>query len=76
MATDHIMTQAITWAAIEAVKAAIIAVREVDNPVNNARQLHTMSRSGNPTLRQPTVDLNQLKNIRNCEKLRQRQRSF
>ena len=35
---------------IEAAKAAIMAVREADNPVNNARPLHAMPRSGGPAL--------------------------
>ena len=37
------MTQAIMQAAIEATKAAIIMVREVDNLVGNAKPIHTMA---------------------------------
>ena len=49
------MTQMITQAEIEAAKAVLRAVREANNPVNNARNIHTF-RSVSPTLRQPTFD--------------------
>ena len=39
MAAKQHMTQAITKAAIEAVKVMIMAVREVDTLVNNARTI-------------------------------------
>ena len=41
---------------IQAAKAAIMMVREAENPINGARPVHTMPRSGNPVLRQPTLD--------------------
>ena len=47
-----------------AAKAAIMAVREVDNLVNNARPIHTMPRSGSPVLREPMFDWKVAKNIR------------
>ena len=40
----------------EATKAAIIAVREVDHPFNNARPKHKTPRSGGPALGQPTFN--------------------
>ena len=40
--------------AIKAVKAAIMAIRGVENTVNNARPMHTMPRLIGPVLKQPT----------------------
>ena len=40
------MTQVITQAAIDATRAEIMADREVDTLVNNAKPIHTVSRSG------------------------------
>ena len=37
-------------------KTAIMAVRETDNPVNNAIPIHVMPRSGDSVLRQPIFD--------------------
>ena len=48
------MTQAIIQAAIDDTKVAIMAVREVDNLVNNGILIHTSPRSGVSTLKQPT----------------------
>ena len=58
MAADQSMTQAIMQVAIEATKAVVMAVIEVDNPVNNARPIHVMPRSGILALRQPTLAWN------------------
>ena len=52
---------------IKATKATIMAVREADKPVNNARPIHTMPRSGDPVLRQPTFDWKKPTNIRKCK---------
>ena len=46
--------QAITQAA----KAAIVAVKEVENVVNPARSLKVMPRTGSPALKQPIFDCN------------------
>ena len=54
--TEQSITQVITQEVIEATKAAIMAVREADNPVDNARPIHTMPRSGMPVLQQPMFD--------------------
>ena len=48
------MTQEIMQAVIETAKAAIMALREADNQVNNARTIHTNSRSEIQALRQST----------------------
>ena len=40
------MTQAIMQAVTEVAKAAIMAVREADNLVNNAKPVHAVPRSG------------------------------
>ena len=45
------MTQAIIQAEIEATKAAIMEVRDVDILVNFARPLHTLCRSDCPVLK-------------------------
>ena len=42
--------------AIEAAQAAIMAVREADNPVSNVRPIHTTPRSGGSPSKQPTFD--------------------
>ena len=54
MATEQSITQVIT--VIQAVKEAVMVVNEVQNPVNNARPIHSMPRSGSHVLRQPTFD--------------------
>ena len=56
MEAEQSMTQAIIQTRIESAKAAIMAVREVDNLVNNASPVHTAPRSGGPMLKQPTFD--------------------
>ena len=56
MATKQSMTKKTTQASIKASRAAIMAVREADNPVNYAGQVHTMSRSNGPVLRHPVFD--------------------
>ena len=35
-----------------------MAVKETDNPVNNARPIHATPRLGSPALRQPTFEGN------------------
>ena len=50
------MMQAITQTAIQAAKAAKIAVSEADNSVNTARPVQVMPRMGGPVLKQPTFD--------------------
>ena len=50
------MTQAILQATIEATKADIMAVRKANNPVNNAKSLHTVPRSWGPILKQQTLE--------------------
>ena len=50
------MTQAITQAAIEATKAAIMAVREMEIPVNTARPVPAMPKTSGTLLRQPMLD--------------------
>ena len=51
MAAEQNMTQATTQAVIDAPKAVITAIRKADNPVNNARPIHTTQRSSNPVLK-------------------------
>ena len=50
------MMQEITWAAIEAAKAAIITIRVALNPVNAAWPVHVIPRIGSPVPKQPTFD--------------------
>ena len=49
METKQSMAQAKIQAVIEVTKAAIMAAKEADNPVNNARPIHTKLRSGPTT---------------------------
>ena len=42
------MMQAITKAATEAAKAAIMAVKEAENPVDVARSIQVMPKAGGP----------------------------
>ena len=56
MAAEWSMGQAIMQAAIEAIKGAILAVREADNPVNGVRPIHTIPRLDSLVWRQPTFD--------------------
>ena len=56
MASEQIITHVAMQAGIEAAKAAIMAVREADNPVNNARPIHRMARSISSVVRQLTFD--------------------
>ena len=51
MANEKSMTHVIILAVIKAAKAVTMAVREADNPVNNASQIHITPRSGGPVLR-------------------------
>ena len=45
MASEQNMTQAITQAAIEDTKAAIMAVREAEDPVNSRRPVYIAPRA-------------------------------
>ena len=56
MATEQSMSQVIMKAAIKATKAVIMAGREADKQVSNARPIHTMPRSCDLALRQPMFD--------------------
>ena len=47
------MTQVITQEVIEAVKAAIMAAKETENPVNASRSVKIMSRTVGPAPKQP-----------------------
>ena len=53
MANEQSMTQAIIQVAIETIKAALMAVREAENIVNNTKAMHTTPELGGPTLKQP-----------------------
>ena len=46
--------QTLTWADIEAAKAAVRAVKEADNPVKAARSVHVLPKTGGLSLKQPT----------------------
>ena len=41
MAAEQIMTQVVMQGAVEAAKAVIMAVKEADDPVRDARAIHT-----------------------------------
>ena len=56
MAAEQIMMQTITQAAIKAAKAAIMTIKETENPVNAARYMQVMLRTGGPVLKQPNID--------------------
>ena len=56
MATKQNMMQTITQAATESTKAAVIAVKEVENAVNTARSVQVMPRTVSPALKQPSLD--------------------
>ena len=64
------MMQVITQAATDTAKAAIMAVREAENPVNAARSVQLMPRTSSPTLKQSKFNLKQQTNIKNYETLR------
>ena len=50
------MVQTIQRGAIEAAKAAIMAVKEAENPVNTARSIEGMPRTGGPALKESIFD--------------------
>ena len=56
MSTEQSMMQVIMQPVTEAAKAAITAGRAADNPVNNARPIYTVPRSGSPTQRKLIFD--------------------
>ena len=47
------MTQTKRQAAIETAKAVMMAVREVETPIENAKPIQTVPRIGGPTLKEP-----------------------
>ena len=49
------MKQAITQTVIDSAKAALIAIRDVDNPVNTPSPVQVMPRTEGPTLKPPTL---------------------
>ena len=55
MASERSVMWAIVQAAIEAAKAAIMAVREAETPVSNVRPIQRTLRMGGPTLKQTTL---------------------
>ena len=59
-------------AVITAITATVMAIREVDNPVKNARPGHTAPRSGSLALKQPTFDWKVAKIVKKCTTLKQR----
>ena len=56
MAAEQGMIQAIMQAVTETSKADIVAIREAEKTVNNARPVHAAPRSGSPAQKQPTFD--------------------
>ena len=56
MVAEQSMLYAITQSVIEATKAAIMAVKQAENPVNSARLVQVMHRTGSPALKQPTFN--------------------
>ena len=56
MAAKQSMMQVITYATIKAAKAAVMAIKEVEQLVNAARLLQVMLRTGHPALKLPTFD--------------------
>ena len=74
MKIEQSMTEAIMQAAIKVIKAAIMAVREVDDPVRNARSIHTAPRMGSPVLRM-SFEWKMKKSIRHSASLSYRQRT-
>ena len=57
MGVEQNVIQTIIHSAIEAAKAAVMAVKESENPVNAAILVHIMPTTGSPALKQPTFDL-------------------
>ena len=60
------MKVAIMQAVIKAVKAAIMAKREADNSVNNARPVHAVPQPGCKHLKQHPFHCKVADNIKNC----------
>ena len=56
MAAEQNITQTVTQAATEVAKAAIMTVREVENPVNAVISVKVMPRTVGPVLKQLTSD--------------------
>ena len=51
MAAEQSMMQKIKESVIKTIKAVLMTVRDAENPVNNARPVHTAPRSGEPALK-------------------------
>ena len=62
--------QAITQADIEAVKAAKMAVKEVENPVNTTRSVQGMSKTGSLAVKSLNFTGEQATNTKNYDTLR------
>ena len=56
MAYEQSMTQTLTQAVTEAAKAAIMAFKEAEIPINNARLIQKVPGMGDPTLKQPSFN--------------------
>ena len=56
MAVKQSMMWAVTQAAMETAKAAIMAVKEEENSVNTVRPMHIIPRTSGPTLKEPTFN--------------------
>ena len=56
MTAEQSMAQAIKQAEIQAIKAAVMAVREADNLIKNARSMNITPRLGATMLRQSIFD--------------------
>ena len=66
------MTQTTMQATTEATKATIMAVREADKLVNNARPIYTTPTLGGPALKQPTFYWKATKKYQNSGILKER----
>ena len=72
MANEQSMTQVIMQGATEAIKAALMTVREADNLVTNARPIYTMPRSSGLALRLQHLTGKPQKYTRSCATLKLR----
>ena len=56
MVVEQNMTQEMMQVVNKVAKTVIMAIREVDNPVNNERLVHASPRLGGQVLKQPMFD--------------------
>ena len=56
MAAKQNMIQAITKAAIDTAKVAIIVGKETENPVHPSRSVQIIPKTGSISLKQPTIN--------------------